>query len=172
MRKTITLIALLGACISAGFAQVKVGVINSQDVLEKSTEGKKVLARLQEANNQNQTQLATLDEQIRKLQTELTTQRITMTEDAIMAKNADLERKNTDRKRKGEDAYAGMQDLSQRLFKKIQDELIPLVEQVGREKGYDIIFDLAKSGAIYWSPAIDLTTEVIKRYDASKAAGK
>lgn len=172
MRKTITLIALLGAFISAGFAQVKVGVINSQDVLEKSTEGKKVIARLQEADKQNQTQIANLDDQIRKLQTELNTQRITMTEDAIMAKNADLERKNTDRKRKAEDAYASMQDLTQRLFKKIQDELIPIVEQVGKEKGFDIIFDLAKSGAIYWSPAIDLTTEVIKRYDASKAAGK
>jgi Skp family chaperone for outer membrane proteins len=69
-----------------------------------------------------------------------------------------------------EDAYSGMQELTARLFKKVQDELIPLVEQLGKERGFEIIFDLQKSGAAWFSPAIDLTPELIKRYDAAKAA--
>jgi len=36
----------------------------------------------------------------------------------------------------------------------------------------EIILDLASSGAIYFNPAIDLTEEVIKRYDASKSQQK
>jgi Skp family chaperone for outer membrane proteins len=32
-----------------------------------------------------------------------------------------------------------------------------------------MVFDLARSGAVYWNPANDVTAEVIKRYDASKA---
>jgi len=166
------LVVMTGAFASAGLAQMKVGVINSQDVLEKSSEGKRIMARLQEADKQNQAKVSNLDDQIRKLQTELNTQRITMTEEAIMAKTADLDRKNTERKRMAEDAYSSMNDLTQRLFKKLQDELIPVVEQIGKERGLDIVFDLGRSGAVYWSPAIELTVEVIKRYDALKATGK
>ena len=173
MKKTtisIALIALLTAvAASQSFAQAKIGVLNSQDVLEKSGEGKKVIARLQEKDKQNQATVAKLDDEIRTIQTKLNTQRITLTEDAVMQLTADLEKKNTDRKRMAEDAYSGMQELTQRLFKRVQDELIPIVETLGKERGLEIIFDLAKSGAVYWNPAIDITVEVIKRYDVSKA---
>jgi outer membrane protein len=173
MKKTFALIGLLALALAAtASAQVKIGIVNSQDVLEKSAEGKRVLARLQDADKQNQAKVATLDDQIRRVQTELTTQRITMTEEAIVQKTADLERKNTERKRIAEDAYSSMNEMSQRLLGKLQSELIPIVEQLGKEKGLDIVFDLKNSGAVYWNPTVDLTAEVIKRYDASKAAGK
>jgi outer membrane protein len=166
----IALFAVLTAAAAAPiFAQIKIGVLNSQDVLEKSGEGKKVIARLQEKDKQNQATIAKLDDDIRTLQTKLNTQRITLTEDAIINMTSDLEKKNTDRKRLAEDAYSGMQELTQRLFKKVQDELIPIVEALGKERGLDIIFDLAKSGAVYFNPTTDITAEVIKRYDASKA---
>jgi len=167
---SIALLAVLTAVASTPiFAQAKIGVLNSQDVLEKSGEGKKVIARLQEKDKQNQATIAKLDDDIRTLQTKLNTQRITLTEDAILNMTSDLDKKNTERKRLAEDAYSGMQELTQRLFKKVQDELIPIVEALGKERGLDMIFDLAKSGAVYWNPTTDITAEVIKRYDASKA---
>ena len=170
---SIGMIALfVGALAGAGFAQVKVGIVDSQQVLEKSAEGKKIIARLQETDKQNSAVISKLDDEIRGLQTKLNTQRITMTDDAIMNLSAELDRKNTDRKRKAEDAYTTINELQQRLFKKLQDELIPIVQQLGKEKGMDMIFDRDRSGAVYWSPAIDFTADVIKRYDASKATGK
>ena len=158
------------ALAAAAIAQVKVGVIDSQEVLEKSAEGKKVLARLTETDKQNQAAIAKLDDEIRQLQTKLNTQRLTLTEDAVTQLRTDLERKNTDRKRKAEDAYASMQELTQRLFTKVQDELIPIVEQLGKETGPRRHPRPGQErGAVYWSPAIDLTADVIKRYDAAKA---
>jgi Skp family chaperone for outer membrane proteins len=176
MRKWTVTFALavffLGAAGVFAQAQSKTGVINSQEVLEKSAEGKKVLARLQDRDKQNQAAISKLDDTIRNLQAKLNTQSLTLTEDAAMQMRSDLEKANTDRKRLAEDAYTGMQELTARLFKRVQDELIPIVEGLGKERGLDIIFDLAKSGAVYWNPAIDLTPEVIKRYDAAKATQK
>jgi Skp family chaperone for outer membrane proteins len=176
MRKTLTIVALAAILTGVGanltYAQTKIAVINSQEVLEKSSEGKKVIARLQEKDKQNQNAVAKLDDDIRQLQTRLSTQRLTLTDEAALGLQSDLERKNTERKRVAEDAYSAMQELTGRLFKKVQDELVPLVEALGKEKGYDVIFDLAKSGAVYWSPAIEMTVEIIKRYDASKAGQK
>lgn len=170
-RSIFLLLVLLAASVGLSMAQQasKIGVINSQEVLERSSEGKKVIARLTEKDKQNQATLTKLDDEIRQLETKLNTQRLTLSEEALYNMNADLQKKQTDRKRVAEDAVRDFQDLQVKLFNKIQSELIPIIEALGKEKGIDLIFDLAKSGAVYVNPAIDLTEEVIKRYDASKA---
>jgi Skp family chaperone for outer membrane proteins len=178
MRKTFTqaaglLILGLGVLASLGYAQqLKIGVVNSQEILDRSAEGKKVLARLQDLDKQNQARITKLDSEIQQLQAQINTQRLTLTQEALSQKVNDLDRKQTQRKRDAEDAYANMQETSNRLLGRIQEELIPIVTQLGKEKGLDIIFDLGKSGAVYFNPTIDVTADVIKRYDASKAAGK
>ncbi len=92
------LILIMGALASLSFAQqVKVGVVNSQDVLERSAEGKKVIARLQELDKQNQARITKLDNEIQTLQTQLNTQRLTLTDEALQQKAADLDRKQTQR---------------------------------------------------------------------------
>jgi outer membrane protein len=170
--QVLTLVVFVSSLMGLGFAQQtgKIGVLNSQAVLERSAEGKKVIAQLQDRDKKGQSDLARLDNEIKQLETKLTTQRLTLTDEAAMQINSDLERKRTDQKRLSEDHVREMQELQYRLFNKVQGELIPIIEGLGKEKGMDIIFDLQKSGAVYFSPVIDVTEEVIKRYDASKAA--
>ena len=176
MKKTtaraLLLLSLFVAAVSLSFAQQypKIGVINSQDVLERSAEGKRVIARLQEKDKSNQGILTKLDDEINQLQTRINTQRLTLAEEALYNMGADLQKKQTDRKRLAEDAVRDFEDLRVKLFNKVQSELIPIIEALGKEKGFDLILDLAKSGAVYYNPVIELTEDVIKRYDASKAA--
>ena len=170
--RTLLLLSLFVAAVASGYAQSvpKLAVINSQEVLEKSAEGKRVIARLQEKDKSNQGVLTKIDDEINQLQTRINTQRLTLAEEALYNMNADLQKKQTDRKRVAEDAVRDFQDLQMKLFNKVQSELIPIIEALGKEKGFDLILDLAKSGAVYFNPTVDLTEEVIKRYDASKAA--
>lgn len=171
---SLTIILFITALFSFSFAQqtIKIGVVNSQEVLEKSTEGKKALARLQEKDKSNQNKLTKLDEEIRQLETKLNTQRLTLTNEAILQLSSDLDKKRTERKRFAEDSLREIRDLQSRLFNKVQTELLPIIEQIGKEKNLDIILDLANSGAIYFNPTIDLTADVIIKYDASKATTK
>ncbi|MFQ6109304.1 MAG: OmpH family outer membrane protein [Candidatus Aminicenantales bacterium] len=168
------LVLFVAGLFSLALAQenLRIGVVNSQQVLEKSIEGKKAIAQLQEKDRSQQSSLSKLDEEIRQLETKLNTQRLTLTNEAILQLTSDLEKKRTERKRRAEDALRELQDLRLRLFNKVQSELLPIIEQLGKEKNLDIIFDLTQSGAIYFNPAIDLTEEVIKRYDASKSTKK
>lgn len=169
----LTLVLFIGALFSLSFAQqIKIGVVNSQQVLEKSSEGKRAIAQLEERRKSNQDRLGRMDEEIRKLETKINTQRLTLTNEAILQLSSDIEKRRTERKRLAEDSLRELQDLQLRLFNKVQGELIPIIEQLGKEKNLDIILDLANSGAIYFNPVIDMTTEVIRRYDASKAAAK
>jgi outer membrane protein len=167
----IALLALLVAFLAlTGIAQesVKIGIVNSNEVIQRSTEGKAVMAQLQDKDKDNSSKLASMDEKIRDLETKLNTQRLTLTQESLLQLNSDLEKRRTERKRFAEDSLKELQELRYRLFTKVQDEVIPIIEGLGKERNLDIIFDLANSGAVYVNPAIDLTEEVIKRYDASK----
>lgn len=156
--------------ISVGYAQqpMKVGVVNSQDVLMKSQEGKRVTAQIEAKNKTLQEDLARIDEKIRELETRLNTQSLTLSQEALNNLMADLDKKRTERTRFVEDSRREMSDLQARLFNKLQNELRPIIEEIGKEKNLDLIFDVGNSGIIYFSPAIDLTAEVIQKYDASK----
>lgn len=171
-RKGIVLIFFIAVLVSAGIAQqtLKIAVVNSQEVLEKSTEGKKVMAQLQSKDSKASADIAKMDEDIRILETRLNTQRLTLTQESMIQMQADLERKRTERVRYAEDMSREIQELQQRLYVRIQSELLPIIEAVGKERNLDVIFDLTQSGAIYFNPTINLTAEIILRYDASKAS--
>lgn len=171
-KKTFLLILFTVALMQLGLAQqaLKIGIVDSQKVLENSIEGKKIMAQLEEKDKQNRETLTKLDDEIRRLETKLSTQRLTLTQEAMAQLSSDIERKRTERKRYAEDTMTEMQELTGRFFNRMQSELMPIIEQIGKDKNIDIIFDLARSGAIYFNPMIDLTQDVINAYDASKAA--
>ncbi len=171
----ISLLALLFTfLVFAGFAQEsgKVGIVNSNEVIQKSTEGKEVMAQLQKKDKSNSTRISAMDDKIRELETKLNNQRLTLTQESIIQLGSELGRKRTERKRFAEDSLRELQELQQRLFTKVQNEVMPIIEGLGKEKNLDIIMDLARSGAVYFNPTIDISEEVIKRYNASKAVKK
>jgi Skp family chaperone for outer membrane proteins len=170
--KIVLIPLILAVLVTFAYSQqaIKIGVVNSQDVLERSAEGKRVMGQIQDKDKQNQDRLGAIDEEIRNLETRINTQRLTLTNEAMMQLSSDLDKKRTERKRFAEDSLREMQEFTGRLFQRIQNELLPIIEQLGKDKNLDIIFDLARSGAIYFNPTIDITQEVITRYDASKAS--
>ncbi len=176
MRSTARLFALVAAA-AAGLAGLalaqegtKMGMLNSQEVLEKSAEGKKAIAQLQTADKKYGDAITLLDDQIKQLQSRLSAQRLTLTAAAAAGIQAEIQKKQTDRQRSIEDASRAMQELQATTLTKIQADLMPIIEQLRKDKGLDLIFDLTKSGTVYYSPALDLTAEVIRRYDALKAS--
>jgi Skp family chaperone for outer membrane proteins len=174
MRRSLRSCALIPAALAflAGLApaQAKLATLNSQEVLEKSAEGKKAIAALQAADKKYSDDITRLDDQIKQLQNRLQTQRLTLTAEAAAGIQADIQRKQTDRQRSAEDATRSMQQLQATTLSKIQDALIPIIEQLRKDRGLDLIFDLAKSGTVFANPAIDVTAEIVKRYDALSAA--
>jgi outer membrane protein len=167
-------ISLFTVFVFQGFAQqsYKIAVINAQRTLEESAEGKRAFAQLRERNDKIRGELERIDGEIQALETRYNTQRLTMSEEARMQLTSDLERKRTERKRYEEDSAKDFQRLQYNLTEKIRNEVVPIIHQVAKERGFDVVLDAVGSGVVYWNPAIDITEEVIKRYDASKVPTK
>ena len=156
---------------AAGFAQqLKVGVVNSQNAFNTSLEGKKAQAQLQDKDSKIKADLAKLDNEIKQLQTKLSTQQMTLTNEAAVQIQSDIDKKTTARKRLEEDATRDMQQVQYALIQRIRGEMVGIIEAIAKEKGYDLVLDLGASGIVFFNPTIDITDELIKRYDTTKAA--
>jgi len=156
---------------AAGLAQtpLKVAVVNSQRAFELSAEGKRIAAQLQERDAKIKSDLQKMDDAIRALETRLNTQRLTLTQEAGIQLQSEIDRKTTDRKRAEEDGGREWQQLQVNLITKMRGDMVVLIEGIAKEKGYDLVLDLAASGTVYFNPAIEITDEVVRRYDTSKA---
>jgi len=56
------------------------------------------------------------------------------------------------------------------LVGKIARELRDVVKSLGKELGYDLILEYQESGVLYRSAAVDITDQVIARYDEEQKA--
>jgi Skp family chaperone for outer membrane proteins len=172
--RTITPFVILFILVIAGvsYAQQasKIAIINSQKAFEVSIEGKKIMGQMQDRENKIKNDLQKLDDSIRLLDNKLSTGRLTMTQEALAGIQADIEKKQTERKRYEEDAARDATQFSNNLVQKIRVEMVAIIEAVAKERGLELVLDYGTSGVVTFSPAIDITDEVVRRYDQSKAA--
>jgi Skp family chaperone for outer membrane proteins len=156
----------------ASYAQQvsKIAIINSQKAFETSIEGKKALAQLQDLDTKIKSNIAKMEDAIRLLENRLSTGRLTMTNEALMGLQADIDKKTTERKRYEEDQTREAQALSTNLIQKIRAEMVSVIEVLAKEKGLELVLDAATSGVVTANPTIDITDEIVKRYDTTKTA--
>jgi len=172
--RTIAPLAIVAILVLAGasYAQQlsKVAIINSQKAFETSAEGKKALTQMQDRDTKIKNDIQKMDDAIRLLENKLSTGRLTMTTEALAGIQSDIEKKSTERKRYEEDATRDGQAFANNLIAKIRGEMVTIIENLAKERGLDLILDAMSSGVVTASPTIDITDEIVRRYDQSKVA--
>jgi outer membrane protein len=148
----------------------KIAIINSAQAFETSAEGKKAYAQFQERDSKIKADIQRLDAAITALQNRMSTGRLTMTQEALAATQADIDKKTTERKRYEEDATRDFQQFQATIVQRIRNEMVTIIQALRKEKGLEFVLDLQTSGIVDFDPTMDITDEVVKRYDATKAA--
>ncbi len=165
-------VLIILAVAAASYAQqtAKIAIIDSAKAFATSIEGKKAQNQMTERETKIKGDIQKMDDSIRLLENRLNTGRLTMTNEALMALQADIERERTKRKRYEEDQARDYQQLSANVLQKIQVEMVAIIEALAKERGLELVLDAQNSGVVTVSPTIDITDEVVRRYDQSKAA--
>jgi Skp family chaperone for outer membrane proteins len=148
---------------------MKVAIINSQKAFDQSAEGKKAVVILQEREEQMKNQLKKLDEEIKKLKERLASQRLTLTAEAQSQVQMEIDQKEAARLKYEQETSRDFEQFKNQLIKRIRDEMLTVIDELIKERGYELVFDLSSSGLIHYKPELDITDEVIKRYDFSQA---
>jgi outer membrane protein len=93
-----------------------------------------------------------------------------LSEDARAAAQKESEKLTVEIQRMQQDAEAEMQDLQQQLQLDFQRKLSPVIQQIATERNLHILLSQTDAGMVWAEPGLDLTNEIIKRFDAATAA--
>lgn len=146
----------------------KIGFIDLQVIASNSLEGKAATAKLDDYRKKKNAEIAEKTKQAQAIQTKLQQGGTVLNEQARSQAEKDLQRLQRELQALQEDANAELQDMTQQLQTQFQERLNPIIEQVATEKGLYAVFSIRDSGIIWGYSGVDLSAEVIKRFDAAQ----
>jgi len=150
----------------AAQAAVRIGLVDMQEVLNKSQKGLAVRQKLDQERAARQKELDAKQEEVMKLQTDFEKQAPLLSEQAKREKSETLQRKRRDAIRIAEDANRDFDKRVRETEMDITREIVAVVQEYGKDQGYSMI--LEHGMVVFGAPAVDITGEVIKRYDAKQ----
>jgi outer membrane protein len=153
-------------------APLRMAFVDLQRIAAESTEGKaasgKVQALTQKKSGELQEKTKSLQSNQQKLQ-----QGGAVLNDATRAQTQkEIDRLTVEIDRFQEDANAEVQELQQQLQAEFQERLRPVIDGMIKELAIGLLFSAGDAGAIYMDPSLDITPEVIKRFDSVAGTAK
>lgn len=152
-------------------AQQKVGYVDLQRALNDVEEGKAAKALLKRDFDEKQKQLDARKADFDKATAEFEKQAVVMSESAKREKAQELDR----RARELQGVFLQLQkDLSEReqqATRGIFDKMASIVREIADADGFSLVLEKSGGGVIYGEASLDLTSELIRKYNARFPAG-
>jgi outer membrane protein len=149
---------------------LRVAVVDTEKILLSSAAGKKAIAELKKAQEAKEAELRGKQLEIKELQDKLSQGRLSLAQDKLAEMEKQLEDREIALRRLSDDATRELNKKKDDLLGSIDEKVMPVINQIGHEQGYTMIFRKFESGLIYADDAIDITGSVIQRLDAAAAA--
>ena len=152
---------------SAAPAQGKIGIINIQAAIANTAEGKKVIADLQKKYEPRQRALQSLGTEIQAIQDQLQKQAATLSDEEQGRLTREAEDKQKRLKRDTDDAQSDFSNDRDEAIKRIGQKMVKVIQDYAQPNGFTLVIDSAQVPIYYAATDLDITGEVIKRYDAA-----
>jgi outer membrane protein len=170
MKNRLASLAVLFAVMAvplAAHAQAKIGLINMNAAIANTAEGKKVIADLQAKYQPRQQELQRLQQEIQGIQDKLNTQAATLSDEEQRRLARELEDKQKTLKRSTDDATTDFNADRDEAIRRIGQKMVHVIDDYAQQNGLSLVMDGAQVPVYYAAKGIDLTAEIIKRYDAA-----
>lgn len=164
----IAIMVFFGVSLAAQAADMKIGVVDMQQILQESPQGKQAHDELNKDFAPRQQKLQAKQKQLKELADKLQRNGSVMSD----AEREETQKKGRDLQRELQmEGQALQEDFNQERqdkLGKLQQEIVKQVQTYGRDNHFDLI--LTKGAAVYAGPESDVTAAVLKKMQA--AAGK
>lgn len=147
----------------------KIAYVNFQRIVSESSDGKASSAKVQALNQKKVAELNEKNKQLQANQQKLQQSGTVLSDAARGQLEKEIERQQVEIQRYTQDAQAEVQELQQDLQGEFQKKLIPIIEQVAKEKGLHLVFSQLDAGLVWADTGLDITPDVIKRFDSGGA---
>ncbi|MCB9779385.1 MAG: OmpH family outer membrane protein [Alphaproteobacteria bacterium] len=151
---------------AAHAAELKVAVVDFQSAINQVKDGATAKARLEGMFAEKKKQLENMESKLMTLQGEYEKQAMVLSDAARQQKEKEL----YELQMQYQQMYMGSEQEMQMAYAEAMEGLIGkmrgISESVAKEKGFTLVLEATEGGVVYWSDTVDITAEVVKRYDA------
>lgn len=152
-------------------ASAKVAVVDTQRILTDSKLGRATLDKLKQLTESKQAEANAKQQEIADLRKRIEDGQLTLSEDKQSEMQKDLEDKVIAFRRFQDDTQRSLQKARDDAFQDIERRVLPIIQQVGQEGNYTLIFNKYQSGLLYAQDAVDITDTILQRFDAANPSG-
>src|SRR6185436_10227699 len=145
----------------------KIAYINIQYIASNSAEGKAASKKLDDLKKKKNDELLAKQKSLSDAQDKLQKGGSVMSDSARSQAEKEIEKMQRELQFANQDAQTEVTELTNQLQNDFQEKLSPVVEALRSEKGLQIIFSVADSGIVAAELGLDLSAEVVKRFDAA-----
>ncbi len=164
---TLTVFLALTVFPLAAHAQGKIGLININAAIGSTEEGKKAIADLQKKYQPRQQELQRLGQEIQGIQDQLSKQPPALSDEEQRRLTRDLEDKQKLLKRSTDDAQTDYNADRDEAIRRIGQKVVRIISDYAPQNGFTLVIDGAQIPVYYATKDIDITEEIVKRYDAA-----
>jgi len=149
----------------------RVAVVDFQKAVVENAEGKKAQERFMAEVNKRQKDFEGKQKSLTDAQNKLQTQAQVLTDTVKADLNRQIDKLNTELQRMNDDAQKDLGDLQQQLYRPIMEQTQKVLQAYSVENGFAVVFDVSSqaNSIIYVQDVADITTEIIRRVDATVA---
>ena len=154
---------------AASAQSLKIGVINVERLVQESALGKEAFNRVKRLNDQKKEEGDKLQKEIRDLEQKLADQGSALADDKRETLQKTYQEKAIAFKRFQDDATRELDTAQKKELGELERRVFPVINQVGKDKGYTMIFNKFQAGLLYADDGVDLTDEVLKVFNTTVA---
>jgi outer membrane protein len=162
-------VAALGGRAASAQEALKVGYVDLQRALMETEEGRKARADLKRVFDAKQKELDEQQTELKKAMEDLEKKRTLLPAEKVKAVEAEIQGKL----QKVQQTYLRhQQDLSgkeQEATGKIFERMQRIISKIAITENLTMVFDRTQAGLVFAKPHLDLTNELIRRYNAGEA---
>lgn len=167
MNKNLLILVTFLFLSSASFAQLKIGYVDSDAIMENLPDAQDARQRLDQLINEWQSELSSLENDWKQKFDDYETRKLIMTDQTraeLEKELVDLEQKITEFREKKFGTSGELFQKQDELMKPIQNRVFNAIEDIAVDEDYDFIFD--RSGDImllFAKDKFDLTAQVLEK---------
>lgn len=171
IRSTVTLAVLLTA--SSAVAQdadaSRIGAVSFSYIARNSKTTNAALAQVQEFERKKTIEVEARAAELQKQQAALQKPAASMSPRAVADLQRAFEKSRLEFTRFQQDVQAEVEAMQEKFEADFRIKLAPIVDQISKEKGLYFVFGIEQTSMLaWWSPAVDISEEVVKRLDAPR----
>jgi outer membrane protein len=168
---TLMLTALALTLSAPAWAQGKIAVIDVDEVLKQSEQGKAMQAMMAQAQAEEKAKLEGLQNEILSLKKQIEDGRLSLAQDRLESLQEEYERKVVDFQRGEKDANRELQRKGEKLLAEVEKQIMPVIARIGKEQGFLVILNKYQSGLLFADESVDITAQVVAAMNKPAAGG-